>query len=124
MAYYQGKCRQRGGGGLGSMLSSLARYIIPSLGRTAGAFVKSAARRSAPKLARAGLHIVRDLATKQNLKQALKKRGSSLITEMIKDATNANLGHSKIRKKGGRTKKKRPPPRKNKNGNKKRDIFD
>ena len=117
MAYYQGAFRQRGGG-LGSLISSLARYVIPTIGRTAGAII----RRQGPKLAKAGLGVMSDIASKRNLKQTLKNRGTRLVSEIIKDATSRNSSHLKVRKGAGRVKKKRALPRKNKKI-RKRDIF-
>ena len=128
MTYYSSLPRQQGGG-VGSLLSSLTRYIIPHVGRAAGSLIRSqAARKMAPKLASAGVGIMKDLATKQSLKQTLKRRGAQLMTDVIKGTDFKKIPHSGPRKRTRKTRKKsgrvNRPRARNNNRKRRNDIFD
>ena len=121
MAYYQGEYRQQGGG-IGDIFSVLARTIIPAIARTAAPIIKNQARKLAPRALKAGVGLMSDLASKRNLKQALKTRGKRLISEAINQGPPA-----KRRQTNSNSRPKRsnalPKRKNNKRGARRKDIF-
>ena len=126
--FYSGSMRQAGGG-LGGIFAPLLRAIVPAfrsaipiLKNTALPFIKKGAKRMAPHLISEGLGIMGDLASKRNLKTAVKKRGKRLLIKALGKKLR-KVGVLKKRK-TRRAPKRRRPGAKSKVKRRRRDIFD
>ena len=83
MDHYGGVYRQSGKG-LGSIFSVLGRMALPFLKRTAVPILKRQAKRLGPKILKAGVGVISDIATKKrNFKQSARARGAQLVEETI-----------------------------------------
>ena len=87
--YYDGRMRQRGGGGLGDIFRVFGRTILPTLFRAGKSFVKKKAATLAPKAINAGVGLVQDVMSKKSFKQAIQQRGKRLISDAINMAGNS-----------------------------------
>lgn len=97
MDHYGGVYRQSGGG-LGNIFSILGRVALPFLKQTAVPLLKRQVKRLGPKVLKAGVGILSDVATKKrNLKQAARVRGAQLVKESINSTQNKRKRQSKGR---------------------------
>ena len=87
MEHYGGVYRQSGRG-LGNIFGLLSRVALPFLKHTAGPILKKQAKRLAPKLLKAGVGVVTDIATKKrNINQSARARGNEFIQEVMNSST-------------------------------------
>ena len=130
--YYQGRLRQVGGAspGLGDIFHAMTRVFtkaIPAVGKMyrnrnnpefRSAWLRKVAPKAVAKVAKFGVGIVKDVAKKKSLKQALKDGGKRMIT----DALNIEEPPRKRQKRPVVRTGNTPPRRKKKA--RPRDIFD
>jgi hypothetical protein len=98
--FYAGSAYQRGYGqkgyGLGSWLGGLFRSVLPLL--------KSGALTVGREAARAGSHVLADVAVGDNFKESLSKHGKAAVGNLKRKAEGAMQG-------SGAIKRRRPPPK-------------
>ena len=121
--YYDGRLRQRGGGGLGGIFRVLARTILPSVLHIGKKFIRRKAASLAPKAIDAGIGIAQDMLAKKTFKQAVQQRGKRLISDAINISTANTKRQKTIRPRTGNKSRARVQKRKKKNP-RNRDIFD
>ena len=128
---YRGLPRQRGGS-LGNIFAGFGRYIIPSLARSAR---KAFFNKIAPQLLTTGVGLMSDLAQRQSLSSAVKKRGQKLEKNVINEfidnkpaqkpsrrRTRNIITRAPHKKKNSKLNHKKKPPKKRQP--RKKDIFD
>ena len=131
---FRGTPFQRGHG-LGALLGSFFRSIIPALGRTVTPLLKTGAKAVGRHALRAGGKVLQDAMRGDNLKSSLRKRTgeelSSLVETAIKKVSTPSTSRveetaiKKPHKVVNRSPKKKPKKKRGKTaGRRKRDIFD
>ena len=112
MPVYSGALRQRGHG-LGNIIGSLFRRILPFLGRGAAAALMT------------GSKVVGDVSEGKKFKQSLKDRVPEGIKSLASSLVNqSGSGHRKRKRRQSKNKKKKKKPKKTKKIKRYCDKFD
>lgn len=117
MDVYRGVLRQQTGRGIfGNMMGLFSRGLVPILKRTAS----QQARKLAPKLLKAGVGVLSDIANKKKtFKESARSRGKKMLRETIAGSVQKETIKRPVRK---RKNQSRPRPGAVKK--QRRDIFD